>query len=160
VLHAPVQGRAPGRPRKTRIRSSAKSIGLGPRKRKHERCEGLGHIVRNCKNAVDPAFREDQHWGAENALQTLPKPSTIGSVPLAEPSTVALLSQAEPSIVALLAQAEPSTIALVPQAEPSTVALVPQAEPSTVTIVTQVEPSIVAIVSEAWYYSFARSVLL
>jgi hypothetical protein len=55
VLHAPVQGRAPGRPRKVRIRSVAECrSGLGPRKRKCKRCGGLGHFARNCKNAVDP----------------------------------------------------------------------------------------------------------
>jgi hypothetical protein len=41
VLNAPVQTRAPGRPRKTRIRSSVEDRGLGPRKRKCKRCEGL-----------------------------------------------------------------------------------------------------------------------
>ena len=59
VLQPPVQGRAPGRPRKVRIRSSSEGSGLGPRKRKCRRCGGLGHIARNCKNAVDPAFGED-----------------------------------------------------------------------------------------------------
>ena len=62
VLQPPVQGRAPGRPRKVRIRSSSEGSGLGPRKRKCRRCGGLGHIARNCKNAVDPAFGEDEHW--------------------------------------------------------------------------------------------------
>ena len=38
VLHPPVQGRAPGRPRKVRIRSNAEGKGLGPRKRKCKRC--------------------------------------------------------------------------------------------------------------------------
>jgi hypothetical protein len=61
VLYAPVQGRALGRPRKTRIRSNADGTGLGPRKRKCKRCGVLGHITRNCKNAVDLTFGEDQH---------------------------------------------------------------------------------------------------
>jgi hypothetical protein len=70
VLHPPPpsQGRAPGRPRKIRIRSSAEGrTGLGPRKHKCKICRGLGHIARGYKNAVDLAFREDEHWGAENA---------------------------------------------------------------------------------------------
>jgi hypothetical protein len=116
VLHAPVQGRAPGRPRKTRIRSSAEGTGLGPRKRKCKRCGGLGHIARNYKNAVDLAFGEDQHRGAENALQTLPEPFTVTSEEvtfgedehwgaenaqeLPEPSTVTVLPLAKPSNVA------------------------------------------------------------
>jgi hypothetical protein len=102
--------------RKTRIRSSVEGTGLGPRKRKCKRCGGLGHIARNCKNAVDPAFGEDRHWGAENALQTLPEPFTVTSQEvafgedehwgaenaqeLAEPSTVVVLPLAEPSNVA------------------------------------------------------------
>ncbi|XP_035817447.1 uncharacterized protein [Zea mays] len=67
VLHAPVQSRAPGRPRKTRIRSSAEGTGLGPRRRKCKRCGEFGHFASKCKNAVDAAFGEDQHWGAENS---------------------------------------------------------------------------------------------
>jgi hypothetical protein len=63
VLHLPSQGRALERPRKVRIMSSAEGR-LGPKKRKCKRCGGLGHIARGCKNAVDPAFREDEHWGA------------------------------------------------------------------------------------------------
>ncbi|XP_020152563.1 uncharacterized protein [Aegilops tauschii subsp. strangulata] len=39
-LSAPVQNRAPGRPRKTRIRSSSEGKGLGPRRKKCGRCEG------------------------------------------------------------------------------------------------------------------------
>jgi hypothetical protein len=70
VLNPPVQTRAPGRPRKTRIRSSAEGSGLGPRKRKCKRCGGLGHIARNCKNAVDPAFGEDQPLEPQLALDT------------------------------------------------------------------------------------------
>jgi hypothetical protein len=62
MLHAPVQRRAPGRSRKSRIRSSAEGTRLGRRKRKCKRCGGLGHIARNYKNAVDPGFGEDQHW--------------------------------------------------------------------------------------------------
>ena len=46
ILNPLVQTRAPGRPRKTRIRSSAEGSGLGPRKRKCKRCGGLGHIAR------------------------------------------------------------------------------------------------------------------
>jgi hypothetical protein len=61
ILNPLVQTRAPGRPRKTRIRSSAEGSGLGPRKRRCKRCGGLGHIARNCKNAVDPAFGEISH---------------------------------------------------------------------------------------------------
>jgi hypothetical protein len=63
-----VQGRAPGRPRNVRIRSSAEGrIRLGSRKRTCKRCGGLCHIARGCKNAVDLAFGEDEHWGAKNA---------------------------------------------------------------------------------------------
>ena len=101
VLHAPMQGRAPGRPRKSRIRSSAKGrTGLGPRKRKCKRCGGLGHIARNCINAIDPAFEEDHHWGAENAQEPLAEPSDALVVPLVEPSTAAVVPLAEPSAVA------------------------------------------------------------
>jgi hypothetical protein len=67
VLYAPVQSRAPGRPRKTRIRSSAEGTGLGPRRRKCKRCGEFGHFASKCKNVVDAAFGEDQHWGAENS---------------------------------------------------------------------------------------------
>ena len=66
-LSAPVQNRAPGRPRKTRIRSSSEGKGLGPRRKKCGRCEGRGHHANKCKNSVDAAFGEDEHWGAENA---------------------------------------------------------------------------------------------
>jgi hypothetical protein len=99
-----VQGRAPGRPRKSRIRSSAEGTGLGPRKRKCKRCGGLGHIARNCKNAVDPAFGEDQHWGAENALEIITSylPSTMASD---VPSTMAL--EAVPTVTSDV----PSTVA-------------------------------------------------
>ena len=69
ILHAPLQTRAPGRPKKIRIRSSAEGTGLGPRKRKCRRCGELGHFASKCKNAVDPSFGEDQHWGAENAVE-------------------------------------------------------------------------------------------
>jgi hypothetical protein len=72
VLHAPVQGRAPGRPKKSRIRSSAEGRGgLGPRKRKCKRCGGSGHIARTCKYTVDASFGEDQHWSAENAQEAI-----------------------------------------------------------------------------------------
>jgi hypothetical protein len=70
VLNALVQTRAPGRPRKTRIRSSAEGSGLGPRKRKCKRCGGLGHIARNCKNAVDPSSRENQPLEPQWPLDT------------------------------------------------------------------------------------------
>jgi hypothetical protein len=70
VLNALVQTRALGRPRKTRIRSSAEGSGLEPRKRKCKRCGGLGHIARNCKNAVDPAFGEDQPLEPQLPLDT------------------------------------------------------------------------------------------
>ena len=66
-LSAPVQNRAPGRPRKTRIRSSSEGKGLGPRRKKCGRCGGRGHHANKCKNSVDAAFGEDEHWGAENA---------------------------------------------------------------------------------------------
>ena len=79
VLQPPVQGRAPGRPRKVRIRSSSEGSGLGPRKRKCKRCGGLGHIARICKNAVDPAFGEDEHWGAENTDGPLDPSTTVPS---------------------------------------------------------------------------------
>ena len=70
VMHAPIQGRAPGRPKKVRIRSSVEGAGLGPRKRKCKRCGRFGHFARNCKNAVDPSFGEDEHGNEENALET------------------------------------------------------------------------------------------
>ena len=77
ILHAPLQTRAPGRPKKTRIRLSAEGTGLGPRKRICKRCGELGHFASKCKNAVDPSFGEDQHWGAENALVPEAEPSNI-----------------------------------------------------------------------------------
>ncbi|KAG2553392.1 hypothetical protein PVAP13_9KG524600 [Panicum virgatum] len=100
ILHAPLQTIAPGRPKKTRIRSSAEGTGLGPRKRKCKRCGELVHFASKCKNAVDPSFGEDQHWGAENAVEPSRKKNapkrrkkkegedTIAIVPLAEPSTL------------------------------------------------------------------------
>jgi hypothetical protein len=92
VLHTPVQGRALGRPRKNRIRSSAEGKrGLGPRKRNYKRCGGSGHIARTCKNTIDASFGEDQHWGAENAQEeTQVEPSTILTEPEpeSEPSNV------------------------------------------------------------------------
>jgi hypothetical protein len=88
VLHPPSQGRAPGRPRNVRIRSSAEGgTRLGPRKHKCKRCGGFDHIARGCKNAVDLAFGEDEHWGAENAQ---------------EPSNIALMPQTEPSLLLCL----------------------------------------------------------
>ena len=30
-------------------------------------CGGRGHHANKCKNSVDAAFGEDEHWGAENA---------------------------------------------------------------------------------------------
>jgi hypothetical protein len=70
LLHAPVQGRAPGRPRKSRIRSSVEDRGgLGPSKRNCKRCSGSRHIARTCKNAVHASFGEDEHWGVENAQE-------------------------------------------------------------------------------------------
>jgi hypothetical protein len=112
VLYAPVQGRALGRPRNTRIRSSEEGTRLGPGKRKCKRCGRLWHIARNSKNAVDPAFGEDQHWGVENALQTIPGPSTIASV---VPSTLALeVPTTVTSVVPLMVTSEmPFTVASV-----------------------------------------------
>jgi hypothetical protein len=97
VLHAPVQGRAPGRPRKNRIRSSVEGRGgLRPRKWIYKRCGVSGHIARTCKNAVDASFGEDQHWGVENAQEaTQVDPSTVVVEPEPEP---------EPSNVASLAR--------------------------------------------------------
>ena len=66
-LCAPVQHRAPGRPKKQRIRSSTEGKGLGPRKHKCKRCGRCGHKAKGCKQSVDPAFGEDEHWGADNA---------------------------------------------------------------------------------------------
>ncbi|KAG8098713.1 hypothetical protein GUJ93_ZPchr0013g36910 [Zizania palustris] len=71
VLNAPVQNRAPGRPRKTRIRSRVEGSGLGARKRKCKRCGRSGHIARNCKNAVDAAFGEDQDLGVQKMHKIL-----------------------------------------------------------------------------------------
>jgi hypothetical protein len=63
VLHAPMQGRARERPKKSRIRSSAKGRGgLGPRNQKCKRCGGSRHIARTYKNAIDASFGEDEHW--------------------------------------------------------------------------------------------------
>jgi len=139
VLHAPVQGRALGRPRKVRIRSSAEGRkGLGPRKRKCKRCGGSGHFARTCKNAVDPAFGEDEHWGAENAVDPIfnedehwgaenareadAEPSDVApESPLVEPSEIAVESPlAEPSdvdVVPLLP--DPSDVVVVPLSEAS-----------------------------------------
>jgi hypothetical protein len=93
VLHSPVQGRAPGMPRKVRIRSSVEGrTRLGPRKRTCKRCGGLSHIARGCRNAVDPAFGEDEHWGAENAQEPLVESSTLDVVPVVEPSNAAIVT--------------------------------------------------------------------
>ena len=66
-LCAPVQNRAPGRPRKQRIRSTGEGKGLCPRKYKCKRCGRCGHKTKGCKESVDPAFGEEEHWGADNA---------------------------------------------------------------------------------------------
>ena len=66
-LCAHIQHRAPGRPRKQRIRSSTEGKGLGPRKHKCKRCGRCGHKAKGCKQSVDPAFGEDEHWGSDNA---------------------------------------------------------------------------------------------
>ena len=66
-LCAPIQARPPGRPRKQKIRSSTEGKGLGPRKYKCKRCGRCGHKAKGCKQSVDPAFGEDEHWGADNA---------------------------------------------------------------------------------------------
>ena len=66
-LCAPVQNRPPGRPRKQRIRSTSEGKGLGPRKYKCKRCGRCGHKTKGCKESVDPTFREEEHWGADNA---------------------------------------------------------------------------------------------
>ncbi|VAI27652.1 unnamed protein product [Triticum turgidum subsp. durum] len=73
-LSPPVQNKAaPGRPRKTRIKPTSEGKGLGPRKRKCKRCGGLGHLLKTCKKAIDPAFgEEDAHWGADNAEEDPP----------------------------------------------------------------------------------------
>ena len=74
-LCAPVQNRAPGRPRKQRIRASSEGKGLGARKRKCKRCGRFGHIAKNCKESVDAAFgEEDEHWGAENVDEDATEP--------------------------------------------------------------------------------------
>jgi hypothetical protein len=57
-----------------------------PRKRIYKRCGGSEHIARTCKNAVDASFREDQHWGVENAEEaTQVDPSTVVAEPKPEP---------------------------------------------------------------------------
>ena len=66
-LCAPVQKQAPGRPRKQRIRASSEGKGLGPRKKKCKRCGRCGHQAKGCTRSVDPAFGEEEHWGAQNA---------------------------------------------------------------------------------------------
>jgi hypothetical protein len=67
ILSAPVQNRPPGRPRKTRIRAKSEGKGLGGRRKKCSRCGRLGHRGSHCKESIDPAFGEEEHWGAENA---------------------------------------------------------------------------------------------
>ena len=64
-LCAPVLTRPPGRPQKNRIRPSAE--GGVRRQRKCKRCGGLGHIQKFCTNVVDPAYGEEEQWGAQNA---------------------------------------------------------------------------------------------
>jgi len=66
-LSAPLQNRPPGRPRKTRIRAKSEGKGLGGRKNKCSRCGKLGHKGSHCKESIDPAFGEEEHWGANNA---------------------------------------------------------------------------------------------
>jgi hypothetical protein len=98
VLHARVQSRALGRPRKTRIRSSAEGTGLGPRRKKCKRSGEFGHFASKCKNVVDAAFREDQHLGAENSevspsnvivtRENCPRSMQIEEVPQVPPSNV------------------------------------------------------------------------
>ncbi|KAL5648048.1 hypothetical protein ACJX0J_042403, partial [Zea mays] len=78
VLHALVQSRAPGRPRKTRIRSSAEGSGLGPRRRK--------------------SFGEDQQWGDANEEVAQAEPS----------DAIVTRGNSTPSIQNEVAQAEPS----------------------------------------------------
>jgi hypothetical protein len=64
----------------------------------------LGYIARGCKNTVDPAFGEDEHWGAENAQEPLVELSTLDVVPLAKPSNAAIVTLPEPSKYCLLAR--------------------------------------------------------
>ena len=59
--------RPPSRPRKTRIRAKSEGKGLGGRKKKCKRCGKLGHRASHCKESIDPAFGEEEHWGADNA---------------------------------------------------------------------------------------------
>lgn len=66
-LCAPVQNRPPGRQRKTRIRAKSEDKGLGGRRTRCSHCGQLGHHGSHCKEAIDPAFGEDDHWGAANA---------------------------------------------------------------------------------------------
>ena len=60
-LSAPLQNRAPGRPRKTRIRAKSEGKGLGGRRKKCGRCGRLGHRGTHCKESIDPAFGEEEH---------------------------------------------------------------------------------------------------
>ncbi|KAE8784974.1 hypothetical protein D1007_41408 [Hordeum vulgare] len=66
-LCAPIQHRAPGRPRKQRIRISTEGKGLGPRKHKCKRCGRCGQKAKDCKQSIDPAFGEYEHCEADNA---------------------------------------------------------------------------------------------
>jgi hypothetical protein len=118
VLNAPVQTRALGRPRKTRIRSSVEGSGLGQRKRKCKRCGGLRHIARNCKNAVDPAFEVEQleplhpTYGDDQVPSSV-VPSSVGSIvpSSVEPSSM-VPSSVEPSsmVPSSIASVIPSSV--------------------------------------------------
>ena len=68
-----MQHRPPGRPRKTRIRAQSEGKGLGGRRKKCSRCGRLGHRGTHCKESIDPAFGEDEHWGAHNAGTDAPE---------------------------------------------------------------------------------------
>jgi len=98
----------------------------------------LGHIARTCKNAVGPAFGEDEHWGAENVVDPIfsedehwgaenageadaESSDVAPESPLVEPSEIAVESPlAEPSdvdVVPLLP--DPSDVVVVPLSEAS-----------------------------------------
>jgi hypothetical protein len=62
VLHAPVQSRAPGRPRKTRIRLSAEALHMALGDEKCKRCREVGHFASKCKNIVDTALEKINTW--------------------------------------------------------------------------------------------------
>ncbi|XP_073355548.1 uncharacterized protein [Aegilops tauschii subsp. strangulata] len=59
--------------RKTRIRAQSEGICLGGRRKKCSRCGRLGHRGTHCKEPIDPAFGEDEHWGADNAGTEAPE---------------------------------------------------------------------------------------